>query len=81
MSRRTLTITKLRRDPVHGYWTARITGADGVTVDVDRSAGSWLYPVQGEPGFFRELPRDVCRALQEKVRRLERAESRSEGVA
>jgi hypothetical protein len=72
------TITKLARDPDHGYWTARVTPCGGTTVCVDRQFGSWQATVRDAPGlqsFHREfvLP-PVAAALQERVRPIERAE-------
>lgn len=56
-------------------WKARVT-SNGQTVDVDRSAGSWLASVRVRPGARtferRELLPDVAAALQAKLPREER---------
>jgi hypothetical protein len=74
---RTLTITKLARDEA-GVWRARVTGTDGVTVDVDRRWGSWQAEVRSSPRSRTFERRDVlphvALALQDKVRPLEKAE-------
>jgi hypothetical protein len=72
---RTLTITKLRRCEA-GYWTARVTGADGVTVDVDKQFGVWHAEVREQPHSRKKVRRDVlphvAAALQAKVKPLEK---------
>ncbi len=74
--RRPFTITCLHRDEEHGFWRARVT--NGVTIDVDRRAGSWQADVRSAPGARsftrRDVLPDVAKALQERVRPLERAE-------
>ena len=75
MNSRDLTITKLERAP-EGYWRARVTGPDGVTVDVDRRDGAWFAEVRAAPRSQTMVRRDVlphiAAALQAKVRPLER---------
>lgn len=63
-------ITCLRRDAARGHWTARVTGPDGQTVDVDCQHGSW----QTTNGTRRDVLPPVAAALQERVRPLERGE-------
>lgn len=72
--RRAFTITCVRRDPDHGFWTAHVT-ANGDTLCADRRHGSWQFVV-GESR--REVLPFVALALQERVRPLERAEKRDE---
>jgi hypothetical protein len=77
MSARELTITKLERAP-EGYWRARVTGSDGVTVDVDRRWGSWQAEVRAASRVQRFVRKDVepwaAERLQDRVRPLERRE-------
>lgn len=72
---RELTITKLHFCE-HGYWKARVTGADGVTVEVDRRYGVWHAEVRVSPRSRRMVRRDVlphvAAALQAKVKPLEK---------
>jgi hypothetical protein len=75
--RRDFTITCVRRDPEHGFWRARVT--NGTTVDVDRRYGAWQGEIRAAPGsrsfVRREVMPDVAKALQDRVRPLERAEA------
>lgn len=65
-------ITRVRRHPEDGYWIARVTPEGGSTVDVHCKYGSWFVE-QG--GNQREVIPRVAAAIQERVRRLERAEA------
>jgi hypothetical protein len=72
--RRPFTITAVRCDAA-GVWRARVTDADGVTVDVDRSSGSWQALVRRAPRsrdfVRREVLPHVALALQDRVRQLD----------
>lgn len=74
--RRPFTITQVRRDD-EGVLRARVS-TDGVSVDVDRSCGSWLADVRVAKGHRtferREVLPHVAAALQAKVRRLDKVE-------
>lgn len=74
--RREYTITCVHRDPEQGFWRARVT--NGASYDVDRRYGSWQAEVRAAPRSHTFVRRDVmpqvARALQERVRPLERAE-------
>lgn len=72
--RRPFTITCVRRDPDRGYWTAHVV-VDGRVHHVDRRYGSWHVVTRTAR---REVLPDVARALQDRVRPLERAESREQ---
>lgn len=66
-------ITKLCRDEQAGWWKARVTPEGATTYEVHRRYGSWMR--DGEtPGHGFELPKAWSVALQERVRRRERAE-------
>lgn len=73
-----LRVTKLARDP-RGFWTANVS-LNGKTLRVDNSSGAWVAPegkgcaLDARRGWH-VLP-DVARVLQQKVRRLERQESK-----
>lgn len=84
--RREFTITKVERDPEHGFWTARVTvaGDDGpsgkpIARKVDRKYGSWQCTLPW--GQRTEVLPHIAAALQAKVRRIERAERKEEEVA
>lgn len=76
-AQRELTITKLERAP-EGFWRARVTGADGVAVPVDRRYGAWFAEVRKAPRSRTMVRRDVlphvAAALQAKVRPIEKRE-------
>lgn len=70
-------ITSVRRHPLNGYWTAHVT-THGQTVHVDRRYGSW----QAQSGVRRrDVTPHLARALQERVRPIERVERREVGEA
>lgn len=69
-TRRPFTITKVERAP-EGYWTAHVTAQGGKPIAVDTRYGAWQARV-GEQR--REVMPAVARALQERVRPLEKAE-------
>lgn len=69
-ARREFTITKVERDP-EGFYRARVTGSDGVTIAVDNRFGSWQADVRRAPGhrtFVRKfvLPH-VAAELQARI--------------
>ncbi len=80
--RRAFTITCLQRDPDGGFWRARVT--NGVTIEVDRRFGSWQANVRSAPGARsferRDVLPDVARALQEKVRPMDRAVAKQKTI-
>ena len=71
------TITDPVRDNA-GHWTALIT-IYGDTHAVDRSQGSWRY-TPSDSRVWRELEPRYAAALQERVRRFERAAVRADVV-
>lgn len=76
---RRIIVTKLERAP-EGFWRARVTVNGGETVDVDRRWGSWQAERRAQARsrtFTRhDLLPDVARALQDRVRPLEKQEKR-----
>lgn len=73
-------VTKLDRAP-GGYWTANVT-ANGRTVHVDRSSGSWIAPGRKRPAKGnggQVVAPEVAAELQDRVRRIERREARADG--
>ena len=74
--RRPFTITLLRRDPELGYWRARVTGADGVAIEVERRDGSWHGERRIRPGARTFRPRrraPGCRGRAAGTRAVPRA--------
>ena len=68
-----LRITKLERDPAHGFWRARAT-AGGRTVEVDCRYGSWqvVERHRGSEVGRRFATPALAEALSARVRPLER---------
>lgn len=66
-------ITNLRRDEEKGFWMAEVI-ADGLALTVDSRHGSWQTTVDGAR---KDVMPWLASRLQEKVRRLERAEARA----
>lgn len=73
------TIDVLGRDE-DGHWFAALFEYGKPGVAVDRSQGSWRYTPPVGQTSWQELPLRYAVALQERVRRLEKAE-RKEGAA
>lgn len=69
---RTLTVTKLERNP-DGYWQARVS-TNGETIPVHRKFGAWYADVRDKPGHLQGVLPWVATVLAEKVRLLERRE-------
>jgi hypothetical protein len=71
-------ITKLEPDP-RGFWTANVT-AEGVTVRVDNSLGSWTHTTdpKDDPGSRRvprrEVRTPIAKRLADRLRRALRGE-------